>query len=143
LSANENDISQVPEVARQGASFLAVGLVATGLQYLILVALVEFLRWPVVTSSSIGFALSALLNYSLNHRYTFRSDAPHHRAFPKFFSVAAAGLALNALLMDMLANKAMIPYLMSQVICTGIVLIWNFTANRVWTFGLSRRAGVK
>jgi putative flippase GtrA len=27
------------------------------------------------------------------------------------------------------------PYLFAQVIATGIVLLWNFTANKLWTFG--------
>ena len=40
-------------------------MVATGLQYLILVALVEFLRWPVVTSSSIGVAFGVSVGIGL------------------------------------------------------------------------------
>jgi putative flippase GtrA len=29
------------------------------------------------------------------------------------------------------------PYLPAQLVTTGIVLIWSFIANKLWTFGAS------
>lgn len=129
--------SSLRELVRQGISFLGVGLIATAVQYLILLALVELLGWSAVVSSSIGYAISALLNYFLNYRYTFRSNSAHHRAFPKFAVVAGAGLVLNAILMELFINKMQIYYLLAQLLTTGIVLVWNFLANRLWSFRTS------
>ena len=114
--------------------FLTVGGVCTALQYLILIALVSTAATDTAVASSIGFSFSALLNYQLNRRYTFRSDRSHRQAAPRFLIVLGVGLLLTYSLMQMLANGIGLHYLLAQVGTTGVVLIWNFGINRLWTF---------
>jgi len=121
---------------RQGSYFLFVGGVATALQYLILIMLVELIGLDAVTSSSIGFGVSSLLNYYLNYHVTFKSKAPHHLALPKFLIVASVGLVLNGLFMFLFSENLSIHYFISQLLSTGFVLLWNFTVNKIWTFKL-------
>jgi len=121
---------------RQGPYFLFVGGIATALQYLILIILVELYRLDAITSSSIGFGVSALLNYYLNYHLTFKSEAPHYLALPKFLIVASIGLVLNGLLMFLFSEKLAIQYFTSQIFSTGGVLLWNFTISKIWTFKL-------
>lgn len=116
------------------AGFTGVGAVATATQYLILILLVTFAGLSPPIGSSIGFALSALLNYYLNYRYTFQSTAAHHDAFPRFAAMALVGLVLNAVLMWLLTARPGIHYLAAQVITTGAVLVWNFWVSARWTF---------
>ena len=116
------------------AGFTGAGAVATSIQYLILILLVTFAGLSPPISSSIGFILSALLNYHLNHRYTFRSTAAHSHALPRFAAMALAGLAINAILMWLLTAQASIHYLAAQVVTTGSVLLWNFWLSDCWTF---------
>ena len=68
--------------------------------YLILVALVHGANMNAVWASSIGFIVSAICNYLLNYRFTFRSNVEHRRAVIKFFVVAGVGLLLNSLTMQ-------------------------------------------
>jgi putative flippase GtrA len=78
--------------------------------------------------------ISALLNYYLNHRLTFRSKELHRAALPRFAAIAAVGLGINALLLWVLSERGRFPYLAAQVLATAVVLVWNFGANKKWTF---------
>jgi putative flippase GtrA len=115
--------------------FLIVGGIATVVQYIVLIWTVERWHWSAVLGSSLGFVVSAVANYLLNYYFTFRSDGRHDVAAARFAIVAAAGLALNALLMELLAVRLHIPYLLSQVLATVATLIWNYWANSKWSFG--------
>ena len=53
-----------------------VGGLSTLLQYLVLFTLLELCRADAILASSVGFAVSALLNYGLNYRLAFHSDRP-------------------------------------------------------------------
>jgi putative flippase GtrA len=114
--------------------FAAVGGVATAIQYALLVLLVSGWGMAPTPASSIGFALSAIVNYILNYRYTFRSNRAHGPAAAKFGALAGAGLLINAAIMHRVV-AAGVPYLLAQVCATAVVLFWNFIGNSLWTFG--------
>jgi len=121
----------------QFAKFFVVGCIATGLQFAVMIALVQLLSVDPVVSSSIGFGLSAVANYSLNRVFTFASSKPHRETIPRFTAVAGTGLLVNALAMLMLVNGFRIAYPIAQVLASGTVLVWNFLLNRYWTFANS------
>lgn len=118
----------------QFASFAGVGALATITQYVILYLGVQFLGIHPVPASVIGFALSALLNYWLNHRLTFASTLPHRRSLPRFALVVTVGLGLTAILMWLGVEVLHLHYLLAQVGTTALVLVWNFVASRRWAF---------
>ncbi|MEW6118588.1 MAG: GtrA family protein [Pseudomonadota bacterium] len=119
----------------QFSRFGAVGAIGTAAHYALFLVLVEGAGTDPVAASTAGALLGALVNYVLNRRYTFRSARRHREALPRFLAVAGAGLVLNAGLMLLLVDGLGMHYLPSQVIATLGVLFWNFTANRLWTFG--------
>jgi putative flippase GtrA len=114
--------------------FLIVGGVSTLIQYAVLIATVEYWHWNPVVSSSLGYLISSAANYLLNYRFTFRSDNPHHIAATRFAIVAAIGFSINAALMSLLVGTARFPYVIAQVVSTGVALIWNFWVNSKWSF---------
>lgn len=115
-------------------SFAGVGLIGTSVQYVTLVLLVYTFSTSPVIASSIGMILGAFTNYYLNHRVTFKSNKKHAEALPKFLTIALIGLLFNGLIMTLFTEYIKIHYLIAQVIATGIVLIWNFLGNLLWTF---------
>lgn len=119
---------------RQFCGFLWVGGVATALQYLILVVLVEVGGMGPAVASGAGYAAGAGLSYFLNYHYTYLSNRSHVPAMTKFFFVAAIGLAVNSTIVAIAAENLGLNYLLAQAIATGLVLLWNFSANRYWTF---------
>ena len=118
----------------QFGRFLLVGGFSTVLQYLILVLLVRVAGTDPVVASSAGYVLSAMANYDLNYRLTFRSRVRYFGGMFRFALVAATGLVLNGLVMAAGTKLFGIHYLIAQVVATVIVLFWNFFANRRWTF---------
>jgi putative flippase GtrA len=121
-------------IAVQFSKFMGVGAVGTLMHYLVLVVLVELVGIEVLIGSSLGALVGALVNYVLNYRFTFASSKRHHEALTKFLAVAGTSFLLNGAVMSLFSYHLGWPYLSAQVMSTLLMLIWNFTANRVWTF---------
>lgn len=119
---------------RQFIKFTGVGLVSAIGHYGLLITLVQIAAVPAVPASAAGALLGALINYSLNYRYTFRSSRQHREAVLRFAAVATVGLVLNTLFMWVGVEIIGAHYLLSQVVTTGLVMIWSFAGNRYWTF---------
>lgn len=122
------------EVVYRFVKFSSVGAVATVLQYVILITLVQCASLPAVLASAIGFGASASVNYALNYRYTFASNVYHAYAIGKFSAVAIAGLIVNTAIVRIGIETLKLHYLLAQVMATMAVLLLTFTGNHVWTF---------
>tara|TARA_R110001583_G_scaffold195094_1_gene369054 strand:- start:31176 stop:31580 length:405 start_codon:yes stop_codon:yes gene_type:complete len=124
------------------ARFAAVGLVGTIAHYALLLVLVETGGAPPLAGSVAGFLLGAVVNYAINHRFVFRSGRAHAEALPRFMTVAGVGLCWNALLMYLLAELMGLHYLLAQILTTGLLLVWHYVGNAVWTFRRDKAGGV-
>ncbi|MCP5382054.1 MAG: GtrA family protein [Kordiimonadaceae bacterium] len=118
-------------MGKEFIKFTAVGLLSTALHYTVLVIMVELISLSPVMGTMIGYICGAILNYLLNLRYTFRSDAQHKKALPKFILMVATGFIINTTIMYLFG---FIPYLLRQIIATAVVFIWNFIVGKFWIF---------
>jgi putative flippase GtrA len=123
---------------RQFLRFAAVGAISTVAHFAVLLWLRRHFAISAALASTGGFVAGAVVNYALNYRYTFNSNARHHEAFMKFMTVALIGLGLNAGIMHLLADRWGLADLVAQAISTGLVLFWSFTGNRAFTFREAR-----
>ena len=114
--------------------FLMVGGLATLCQYAILIALVELASTDPVIASAIGAFFGAGLNYFLNKHATFKSTAKHKTTGPRFVFVAITAMTLNAGLMALFTKTLSLPYIPAQIITTGLIVLFTYNANRIWTF---------
>jgi putative flippase GtrA len=114
-------------------SFLLVGGGATLLQYLIMAALMFAMGMEATVASSTGFLISAVFNYWANARFTFSGQHDHRASALKFGATLCAALAINALTLELLL-KFGAPVWLAQLIATGVVFVWNYIINAVWTF---------
>jgi putative flippase GtrA len=122
------------KLAAQFTIFSAVGGVAAIGHYGTLIALSELAGASPVPASLAGFVVGGIISYLLNYRFTFRSTKQHREALTKFLVVAAMGFVLNGAAMWLLTDRVNLHYLPAQLIATGLVLIWTFSCNRIWTF---------
>eukprot|EP01037_Dinobryon_pediforme_P007317 gene7317-7387_t len=100
-----------------------------------MIGLKEGVGWNPVPATLVGFLGGALVSYILNRRHTFSaSSRSHGAAFWRFFMVASVGFGLTLLLGLLLMGRLQVPYILAQAVTTSIVLMWNFLANRFWTF---------
>jgi len=123
----------------QFATFSAIGAVGTAVHYSLLLTAVELLGITPLYGTTAGFIAGAMTNYLLNYHITFRSNKRHAEALAKFVVVAIAGAILNVGVMYAGTTYLQLYYIVSQIIATTLVLLWNFAANRLWTFSTTRQ----
>ena len=95
----------------------------------------EIVKIPKYISNAIGFTIAASSNYFLNRIWTFQSQNPQVTIeFLKFFCISLIGLGLNTLILWSLVKKYNWNFYFSKLIAIGIVTIWNFAINNIFTF---------
>jgi putative flippase GtrA len=129
--------------ARRFARFLLVGLGGTAIDFGLL-ALLESVGVPTLVANTLSFSAGAANNFVWNRIWTFPEARGKAWAtqFAQFFSVSLVGLALNDAIvlalqtpLGALLHHPAQGYLPAKVVATGIAVIWNYVANRIWTFG--------
>lgn len=125
---------------RQFLGFAGVGVIGTAGHYATLIALVQLVGVKPLFGSIAGFVVGAIFNYFLSYLFIFGSCKRHSEALTKFLAVATVGAGINALVVWFGIEVIMWHYLVAQVVATMIVLVWNFTINKLWTFSLRRES---
>lgn len=121
-------------VSSHFSRFLITGGISTAIHYILLIALVELFSVIALLASAFGYLISGLANYFINYFFTFDSNEKHRIALSRFSLIMAIGLCLNTLLFKSAIDYLGFHYLLAQLSATIVVLIFNFTASRVWTF---------
>jgi putative flippase GtrA len=119
---------------RQVSAFAGVGLIAAIVHYGLLIGLVEGFGIAAVPATLAGYLGGGFVSYILNRRHVFASERPHEEASWRFILVAGIGFVLTFLFMSFFVDWLKAPYLPAQVVTTGIVALWSFAANKLWTF---------
>ena len=136
-----SDTSSNKEIERF-SRFLAVGAVGTLLDFSLL-TLLKLAGLPTLLANSLSFTAGLVNNFTWNRLWTF-GDAIQpdwRRQLVQFTAVSLVGLALNNLIVlslegifGVMLNQPDWGYLPAKVIATGVVVFWNYFANRMWTF---------
>lgn len=89
-------------------------------------------------SNSTGFACAVVSNYVLNRIWTFHSADPEVGIqFAKFALVALIGLLMNNGIIYLLTERYKAKFYPAKLVATGVVMLWNFGANLLFTFSSS------
>jgi putative flippase GtrA len=122
--------------------FLTVGAIGTVLDFSLL-TLLKLTGMPTLFANSISFLAGLTNNFTFNRLWTFQDVAQSNwkKQLAQFTAVSLVGLALNNIILlsleGALGNLLGQPdwgYLPAKVIATGVVVFWNYFANRMWTF---------
>lgn len=122
--------------------FLTVGAIGTALDFSIL-TLLKLAGTPTLIANSLSFTAGLVNNFTWNRLWTF-GDATQtnwHKQLAQYTLISLVGLALNDLIvlslehvLGTLLGQPEFGYLPAKVIATGVVMFWNYFANRMWTF---------
>ena len=146
-------ISVMNKLLAQIVKFGIVGVLATLVDFGIMIALHEWLGINPIFASAISFTIAAIFNYIASMRYVFihREDLSKAREFIIFFVLSVIGLILNSFIMwagefAFIAagiDYATGPYYVGvKVVATGLVMVWNFVSRKVWLdAGSSNKTG--
>ena len=95
----------------------------------------EIVKIQKYVANAIGFTAAATTNFFLNRIWTFEDNDPAVTAqFFKFFIVSLAGLGINSVILYILVSKYKKNFYLSKLFAIGVVVIWNFIINYLFTF---------
>ena len=86
-------------------------------------------------ANSTGFILAASSNYIWNRVWTFQSNNDQIAVeYFSFIFISLAGLAINNFVIYILNDRLRINFYISKLLAIGVVTIWNFVMNFIFTF---------
>ncbi len=86
-------------------------------------------------ANSIGFSVAVVNNFFWNKYWTFHDPSREVGwQLALFLAISTAGLLLNNGVVFVCINKWRLPFYLSKLMATAVVLAWNFTANYQFTF---------
>jgi putative flippase GtrA len=132
---------------KQFAKFCIIGASSTVIDFGILNLLTRHYGWNWVPARTLSFAVAVTNGFVWNCLWTFRGlgTAKRHEQYLMFTAVNIVGLLLNLLIMQSVmlgANGGRAhhgnppPLLLNSAMAVAVVFvsIWNFLANKHWTF---------
>lgn len=113
--------------------FLLVGGAATILQYVIMAALIYSIGLNAVVASTTGYIVSSAFNYLASAYFTFQNEGSHWQGVPRFLIMLGTACVINVVVLYVLTSIGL-PVVLSQIIATGVVFIWNYMISAIWAF---------
>jgi putative flippase GtrA len=130
----------------QFVKFCIVGSSSFAIDYGVSYLLLFHGSLSVELSKTISFSLAVTNGYFWNRRWTFRSREHRRKReqYPMFFGVNIIGLLLNVLIVKSVIyvetgvwrnqHPTKLTFLLATIAAAGVVVFWNFFANKLWTF---------
>ncbi len=122
--------------------FAIVGAIGMVVDLSILNLLHGLVGLHLLVANSISFSAAVVSNFTWNRLWTFPETRhrPVHTQLAQFATVSIIGLGINNVVLwhvyQVLRPHLAAPwnYNAAKILAIGVVLFWNFGANRVWTF---------
>lgn len=120
---------------RQFVKFGIVGISSTAIDWGIFYLLDYVFGIYYLTAKVLSFSVAVINSFFWNRRWTFRSTDPNHnKEFVKFLIISLVGLSVNALIMYLFVSIWHTRKIIGLIFASGIVTVWNFLANKYYTF---------
>ena len=112
--------------------YFFVGGFAFVVDFSLLYILTDKLKIFYLLSATVSFIIGLIVNFALSKLWIFQKKALVNKylEFGIFGAVGIVGLGLNNLIMWFLTSKLGLYYLLSKLVATAIVYIWNFGARK-------------
>ena len=138
-----DDVGRVPGRSALGdlVAFVLVGAGAL-LTYVVLTTLLTGLDlpWPRWVTGAACYAGLVLPVYLLHRRFSFRSNARHRVALPRYVAVQTLAVGLAALFSWLFYTVFDMPSFHGSVLVIALVSAVNFAVLRLWAFAERRGA---
>lgn len=118
---------------KQILKFGVVGVIAFFIDYSLLYILTEFCYIHYMISSVISFIVSLIFNYIASIYWVF--DVKKKQTYKEiivFTILSVIGLGINQLVMYLMTGVGKIYYMLSKLVATAIVMVWNFITRKIF-----------
>jgi putative flippase GtrA len=122
--------------------FAIVGAVGAVIDFGVLNLMHKLFGWPLLWANTLSVSIAILSNFTWNRLWTYPESRSRRKReqLAQFALINFIGLGINNLIvvgLDAVFSQ-FIPdpwdYNLAKVIAIGVVLFWNFGANRLWTY---------
>jgi len=121
---------------KQIIKFAVVGGLAFVIDYALLYSLTEFMNIHYLISSIISFTVSVIFNYILSIKWVFDVNKKQGtKEFIVFVVLSTIGLGINSIIMYLMVDKMNIHYMLSKLVATFIVMVYNFITRKIFIEG--------
>ena len=127
-------MSNTQKLFSQIIKFGFVGGTAFVIDAGLLFLLTEFCGIHYLISGMISFTASVIYNYILSVKWVFdaKKDANKTQEFIVFIVLSVIGLGINQLFMWLFVDMMHIYYMLSKIIATVIVMVYNFITRKIF-----------
>jgi putative flippase GtrA len=137
--------------AKRFVKFATVGALGAITDFSVLNILIQFFHLLEELANIFSFSAAVAQNFTLNRLWTFPESQNRsvRRQLLQFVLVSVIGLGINTLIFSLIHRTLepywviwlhndkighLISYNFAKLFAIGVVLFWNFTANRLWTY---------
>ncbi len=122
--------------------FSIVGAIGAVIDFALLNLMTGFFGWGILWANTLSVSVAIVSNFTWNRLWTFPESRSRkkRKQLPQFFIVNLVGLLINNLIVVGLYTL-MFPHFgevlsrnIAKAVAIGVVLLWNFGANRLWTY---------
>jgi putative flippase GtrA len=127
---------------RRFVKFSIVGAVGAIIDFTLLNLLHGAWDWPLFWANTISVSAAIVSNFTWNRLWTYPESRSRkkRKQLPQFTMVNLIGLLINNLIVvgvDAILRPIIgepYSYNIAKLIAIGVVLFWNFSINRLWTY---------
>lgn len=114
--------------------FGIVGVIATIIDFLFLFIFKELCHLDTILSNTLSFSISVIYNYIASVKWVFNINKNKNKkkTFITFIIFSVIGLLINDLIMHFCIDKLNIYYMLSKIIATVIVMVFNFITRKLF-----------
>lgn len=122
------------KLLKQIIRFGITGGLAFIIDYSILYILTEFFHIHYLISAVISFTVSVIFNYIVSINWVFEVNCNRDKTkdFILFIIFSICGLGINQIVMYLFVEKLSIYYMLSKLVATAIVMVWNFITRKLF-----------
>lgn len=131
-----------PKEFHRFIKFALVGALGAIIDFGLLNLLKGYFGWPLLLANTLSVGVAIISNFVWNRLWTYPESRSRKKRtqLPQFTVVNLIGLIINNIIVVGLDALFVIyigepwSYNLAKAIAIGIVLLWNFGINRLWTY---------
>lgn len=132
------------------AKFASVGAAGSVTDFAVLNIMIQVFGASIPVANTISFTAAVIQNFTLNRLWTFPESRTRKKRgqLARFAMVSIIGLGINLLVVMAVHHTLdglwmslfgpnigfIVSYNFAKAFAIGVVLFWNFSANRLWTY---------
>ena len=114
--------------------YALVGVVNTTLGYGIIFACMFLLGWGPLPSNVAGYAVGLVASFTLNRRFTFRSQGSAHRDLMRFLLIFAIAWLANFAVLALLVRNGSVHEGVAQLAAGIVYFLLSFILSKYYVF---------